>query len=257
MDSGDQGDCSTALYALLSDWPCAIRNRNAKRSVPLTTQRKIARQSLPDVIAGDLRERILSGEMRAGDTIRQEALAEDYGVSRMPVREALKTLDAEGLVVLANNRGATVTTHSAAQIAEVFDLRILLELDLFRRAIPQMTTDDFSRCSQILQDMEASYDANDVGAWGALNHQFHTALYAAADRGLTNDLLNRVSVQSDRYVRMHLSVMKQRDAARQDHRDLLRLAQDRQTEAACALLEAHIGRTRDQLLALMTSRTAP
>ncbi|MDA7964029.1 GntR family transcriptional regulator, partial [Ruegeria sp.] len=214
----------------------------------------ITRQSLPDVIANDLRDRILSGDLAEGETIRQEALAEEYDVSRMPVREALKQLDAEGLVALTNNRGASVTKHSLAEIAEIFDLRILLEVDLFRRAIPTMTSADFAECTDILRRMEASYDANDVGQWGALNHQFHAALYAAAGRNLTNDLLHRVALQSDRYVRMHLSVMEQREPARRDHRELLWLAQAGQIDTACALLAAHIGRTREQLLTLMTAR---
>lgn len=220
------------------------------------SKRAIARQSLPDVIASDLRERILSGELAEGETIRQEALAEEYDVSRMPIREALKQLDAEGLVVLTTNRGATVTEHSLDEIAEIFDLRVLLEVDLFRRAIPAMTTVEFAECKDILKQMEASYDANDVGQWGALNHRFHTALYAAAGRGLTNELLHRVSLQSDRYIRMHLSVMQQRGPARKEHRELLQLAQAGQTDAACALLATHIGRTKEELITLMTARRA-
>ncbi len=220
----------------------------------MTARRAIVRQSLPEVIASDLRERILSGDLAEGETIRQEALAEDYDVSRMPVREALKQLDSEGLVQLTNNRGATVTQHSLAEIAEIFDLRILLEVDLFRRAIPAMTADHLSHCQDILTRMEVSYDADDVGQWGELNHKFHSALYAAAERSLTNELLNRVSLQSDRYVRIHLGVMHQRDAARQEHRDLLKLAQAGQVDAACALLAAHIGRTKQELLAFRAAR---
>ncbi|WP_171103019.1 GntR family transcriptional regulator [Ruegeria sp. HKCCD7255] len=223
----------------------------------MKAKRAIQRQSLPDVIASDLRERILSGDLAEGETIRQEALADEYDVSRMPVREALKQLDAEGLVQLTNNRGATVTEHSLAEIAEIFDLRALLEVDLFRRAIPAMTTAEFAACAKILEQMQQSYDANDVSAWGALNHKFHTALYAAADRRLTNDLLHRVALQSDRYVRMHLSVMEQREPARKEHRQLLQLAQTGQVDAACTLLSHHIGRTKEALLALMAARNDP
>ncbi len=222
----------------------------------MSAKRAIARQSLPDAIASDLRERILSGDLPEGAVIRQEALAEDYDVSRMPVREALKQLDAEGLVRLTNNRGARVTRHSLAEIAEIFDLRALLEVDLFRRAIPAMTVADFTRCDEILAQMEASYDANDVGRWGALNYRYHMALYSAAGRNLTNDLLHRVSLQSDRYVRMHLSVMQQREPARKEHRDLLRLARAGQVDAACALLAGHICRTKEQLLHLVAARRA-
>ncbi len=222
----------------------------------MPAKRAITRQSLPDVIAGDIRERILSGELAEGETIRQEALAEEYDVSRMPVREALKQLDAEGLVQLTNNRGASVTKHSLQEIGEIFDLRVLIEVDLFRRSIPLMTSTDFARCKKILEQMEASYDANDVGKWGALNYEYHASLYAAAGRGLTNELLHRVNLQSDRYIRMHLSVMKQREPAKKEHRELLKLAKAGKVNKACALLAEHIERTKEQLLTLVAAQRA-
>ncbi|MCT4553261.1 MAG: GntR family transcriptional regulator [Pelagimonas sp.] len=218
--------------------------------------RPIPRQSLPEAIADDLRERILSGDLGEGEIIRQEALAAEYDVSRMPVREALKRLDAEGLVQLTNNRGALVTKHSLAEIGEIFDLRQLIEVDLFRRAIPAMTSVDFARCDKILAQMDASYDADDVAAWGALNHAFHTALYAAAGRGLTGDLLSRVNLHADRYIRMHLSVMAQRAPAKADHHQLLELAREGAVDQACALLAEHIARPRAQLLDLIAARRA-
>lgn len=214
-------------------------------------KRAVTRQSLPDVIANDLRERILSGELVEGETIRQEALAEEYDVSRMPIREALKRLDAEGLVVLTNNRGASVTKHSLKEIGEIFDLRILIEVDLFRQAIPKMTEADFVACENILTQMEASYDEDDVERWGTLNYEYHTALYRAAGRDLTNELLDRINLQSDRYVRMHLSVMHQRKAAKKEHRDLLVLAQERKANEGCKILASHIQRTKDELLQMI------
>ncbi|NOD97817.1 FCD domain-containing protein [Ruegeria sp. HKCCD6228] len=217
-------------------------------------KRAITKQSLPDVIANDLRERILSGELAEGETIRQEALAEEYDVSRMPIREALKRLNAEGLVQWANNRGGSVTKHSLDEIGEIFDLRILIEVDLFRRAIPNMGPREFARCDEILRQMEASYDENDVGKWGILNYQYHSALYAASQRKLTNELLDRVNLQSDRYVRMHLSVMKQREPAKKEHRDLLRLAQEGNVDKACEVLTQHIRRTKEQLLEMIASK---
>ncbi|UWR98314.1 GntR family transcriptional regulator [Phaeobacter inhibens] len=222
----------------------------------MAARRAISRNTLPDVIAADLRERILSGELAEGEPIRQEALAEEYDVSRMPVREALKRLDAEGLVLFTNNRGATVTKHSLREIAEIFDLRILVEVDLFRRSIPAMTTTDFARCSQILDEMDASYDADDVATWGALNHRYHSALYAAAERKLTNEVLQGLSLHSDRFIRMHLSVMKQREPAKAEHRDLLTLAQARDIDAACAALTRHISRTKEELLTLVAENRA-
>ncbi|WP_421856753.1 GntR family transcriptional regulator [Oricola sp.] len=217
----------------------------------MTKTRAVSRQSLPETIANDLRDRILSGEIREGETIRQENLAQEYAVSRMPVREALKRLDAEGLLHLSNHRGATVIRHSLEEIGEIFDLRILIEVDLFRRAIPLMTEMDFARCGNILSQMETSYDQDDVSQWGALNSRYHAALYAAAQRGLTNDLLERISLQSDRYIRMHLSVMQQREHAKAEHRQLLALARAGDVNKAADLLARHIGRTKSELLALV------
>ncbi len=219
-------------------------------------KRAVTKQSLPEMIANDLRERILSGDMSEGEPIRQEALAEEYDVSRMPIREALKRLNAEGLIQWANNRGGSVTKHSIAEIGEIFDLRILIETDLFRRAIPQMSLADFEKCDAILSQMEASYDEDDVARWGTLNHQYHGALYAAAGRTLSTEILERINLQSDRYVRLHLSVMEQREPAKEEHRELLKLARERKETAACELLAAHIERTKNELLELIEAKRA-
>ncbi|MCT4557246.1 MAG: GntR family transcriptional regulator [Pelagimonas sp.] len=222
----------------------------------MSRQRAISRQSLPEVIAKDLRERILSGELSEGEVIRQEALADDYDVSRMPVREALKQLDAEGLVQLTNNKGARVTRHSIEEIREIFDLRILLEVDLFRRSIPSLTAAHFAECQKILEKMDRSYDAEETAEWGKLNHAFHSALYAAADRAMTHDILRNIGLHSDRYVRMHLSVMARRAPAKEEHHQLLHLAREGNTDAACDLLRQHIGRSRDQLLDMIVAARA-
>ena len=220
----------------------------------MAVKRAFKKQSLPEMIASDLRERILNGEIPEGEAIRQELLAEEYDVSRMPIREALKRLSAEGLILWENNKGGSVVKHSLREIGEIFDLRALIEVDLFRRAIPRMTTSDFQRCENILAEMEGSYATDDVGQWGQLNHAYHAALYAAADRRLTDELLARISIQSDRYVRLHLSVMRQRDPAREEHRKLLDLAMERDVEGGGVLLERHISRTKSELLDLVASQ---
>jgi DNA-binding GntR family transcriptional regulator len=217
-------------------------------------KRAITKQSLPDVIANDLRDRILSGDLEEGEAIRQEALATEYEVSRMPIREALKRLNTEGLIQWANNKGGSVTKHSLSEIGEMFDLRSVIEVDLFRRAIPKMDATDFARCAEILAQMDTSYDENNVGQWGQLNHQYHLALYSASERKLTNEILDRINLQSDRYVRMHLSVMKQREPARKEHRELLELAREGKVEVACELLKKHIERTKEELLELIAMK---
>src|SRR5689334_7635278 len=109
---------------------------NAKRG--LIGHYKIKRQSLPETLAESLRDRILSGEINEGDALIQDALAREYDVSRMPVREALRQLEALGLVAIQIHRGAVVTSIPTEQIAELFDLRALLECEILRCAIPRI-----------------------------------------------------------------------------------------------------------------------
>ena len=220
----------------------------------MPSPRAVAKKSLPELITDDLRERILSGELKEGEAIRQELLAEEYDVSRMPVREALKRLSAEGLVHWQNNRGGSVIKHSLREIGEIFDLRVLIEEDLFRRAIPAMGAAHFARCEELLAAMEESYREDDVGRWGKLNYDYHCALYAAAGRHFSEDILARLNVHSDRYVRIHLSVMAQREPAKEEHRRLLDLARAGEVDPACALLEHHIARTKSEILELIAAQ---
>lgn len=214
----------------------------------MAQKRAVVRQSFPDIIAADLRQRILSGDLAEGELIRQELLAEEYDVSRMPIREALKRLDAEGLVVFTNNRGATVTKHTLEEIAEIFDVRMMLEVDLFTRAIPLMQDEHFELCEALLKEMELSYQSGDVAAWGPLNARFHSALYAASDRKLTSNLLERASLQSNRYVSMHIDQLKKSQSAHQDHSDLLALARQGDVQCAADKLRSHIENTKFQVL---------
>ena len=101
------------------------------------------RQTVTGAAVTELRRRILSGTVAAGEALRQDALAKEFGISRIPIREAFHQLAAEGLVTLHAHRGAVVTALSALEIAELFDLRALLEPDLIRRAVPQL--DDAGR----------------------------------------------------------------------------------------------------------------
>lgn len=222
----------------------------------MAQKRAVVRQSLPDVIATDLRNRILSGDLTEGDLIRQELLAEEYGVSRMPVREALKRLDSEGLIVFVNNRSATVTKHSLAEIAEFFDVRTLLEVDLLKKSIPLMEEPHFNQCNELLNEMEASYASGNVADWGPLNAQYHAMLYEAANQTLTMQLLERVSMQANRYVSMHIDQLRKSDNAEHDHRSLLNLARLRDIDTAAMLLTTHLEKTKQQILALIAETRA-
>ncbi len=122
-------------------------------------------------VADDLRRRILGGEFKGGTQLRQDALAKDYDVSRIPVREALLTLESEGLVEFYAHRGAFTTELSAAKIRELFDLRVLLEAYVLRHAITKLTDADLEKAEDILK----KYDQALRWRTTAANITFHRA----------------------------------------------------------------------------------
>jgi len=228
-----------------------VENRKAALS------RKIKRQSLPETLAESLRERILNGEFKEGEALIQDAIAQEYAVSRMPVREALRQLEAGGLVRIEIHKGAVVTSVPTEEIAELFELRALLECDLLARAIPKMTEEHLAASRSILAALEASYKKRDIASWGRLNWEFHRSLYVAADRVQTLAVLQGINLQIDRYIRLQLLLTEAIDEAEKEHREILRLCAAGNAERAASYLKKHIlSAGRNLLVALRKSRAA-
>lgn len=216
----------------------------------LKNERPITRVTIVQEIVERLRERILSNELKEGDTLRQEALAEAFSVSRMPVREALKELEGEGLVIFHPHRGATVSRLERPDVEELFDLRILIECELIERAIPAATEVDWDNCHRAIALMEDAYNRHDVVKWGQVNWDFHMSLYRPANRARSLAIVNNLNLNIDRYVRIQLSLQDTAiDRAKDEHRQLLQLYQARKKREASALLRRHLIGARNDLLA--------
>ena len=209
---------------------------------------RIQRQSVPESLRESLQERILNGEFREGDALIQDAIAEEYDTSRMPVREALRQLEATGLVSMRTHKGATVTSIPTEQIGELFDLRVILECDVLTRAIDRITDKDIADARSILDNLERSYQQRDAASWGKLNWTFHRRLYLSAERVQTLCILQNIHLQTERYVRLHLLMTAGFAKADSEHRELLRLFALRETEKAVSLLKGHIQRAARELL---------
>ena len=148
-----------------------------------TPESAIPRQSLPSAVADKLRDRIIRGEIAEGTQLRQDAIATQYQVSRVPVREALRQLEAEGLITIVPNRGAVVPALSPDDIEELFSIRSLLEPEVLKRSIPHLTEEDFSQAEAILKTFVNELRRDDhVSSWGRLNWQFHSTLYSKANQ---------------------------------------------------------------------------
>src|SRR5690242_20069365 len=128
----------------------------------------------PETIASALRADILSGAARPGTLLRQEDLAARFALSRIPVRDALRLLEAEGLVTIATNRGAQVTQLSRDEVAEIFHLRMLLECDCLALAATRMSEADVGSIERVRQRAEIDAATPD---WNSGDWAFHDALY--------------------------------------------------------------------------------
>ena len=220
------------------------------------SRHRIERRSIPEDLRDSLQERILSGEFRDGEALVQDVIAEEYGVSRMPVREALRQLEACGLVSMQTHKGAVVTSIPTEQVEELFELRALLECDALERAIPRLTDGDIAGAREILGALEESYRQNDMASWGRLNWAFHRRLYLPAGRPQTLAILQGINLQVERYIRLHLLATDGLEAAEREHREILRLCAMRDTGQAVAYLRAHILDAGRNLVAVLRSERA-
>lgn len=187
-----------------------------------------------------IRERILSGAYPEGEPLRQDAMAEELGVSKIPIREALRQLEAEGLVIFNPHRGAVVSSLSLDEIDEIFGLRAGIETGLLRRAIPRLDSEHLARAAEILERYEHALRVRDVLAYGAINWQFHSTLYDPAARPVALGIARRLHQQADRYLRMQLALTHGEDRANIEHRAILEAARRHDVRRASALLRDHI-----------------
>ena len=207
---------------------------------------KIARKTTAMIVAEDLRQRIIEGQLKGGEQIRQDAVANELGVSRIPVREALKQLEAEGLIKLVSHKGAVVIQLSKEEIAELFDLRVVLETWLLEQAISKMTEADFSRLQQILDKMIHEEDV--IENWGELNRAWHDALLMPSGCQKTMEILDRILANIDRFVRLQISLTHGQKKAHAEHGEILQLCREGEIEKAKAALTGHITDVRDGLM---------
>jgi DNA-binding GntR family transcriptional regulator len=216
----------------------------AKETVP-----KSVRTSLTDHITAELRRRILNGQLAEGTTLRQERLATELGVSRIPLREAIRHLEAEGLVVSKLHKGTVVSSLSPNELEELFGIRMQLETWLFEAAIPRMTQADFDLAQTLIEEASKT---GDVSNWGELNWRFHEALYRASGSRIALKLLRSVHDNAARYVNLQLIVMQDVERELSDHHAMLAYARLRDVERGVDMLRRHIARVSRNLMASLS-----
>jgi DNA-binding GntR family transcriptional regulator len=199
-----------------------------------------------DAVTQSLRALILDGTLGVGLQLRQEDLAKRFGVSRIPVREALGRLQAEGLVEHFADRGSIVAGRTVDDLLETLDIRIALETRALRLAIPNLTAADFKAAREVMRRYDASQSPRQ---WTELNLEFHLVLYRPCGRArlvrMIEDLVRGISI----HLRQYISHTVGRRNPQAEHKDLLRACIARDADLAVRLTEDHIERTKASLIA--------
>ena len=195
-----------------------------------------------------LRQALDQGRWPPGHPLRQEEIAAEYGVSRVPVREAFFQLQAEGLVQVVPNKGVYVRTLGAADLRELFRLRRLLEGDMLAEAVPLHDAATLNR----LDTVQAALDkAGAVSDWIAGDREFHEALYAPAARAETLAIVRRLRRMVDRFYFARMKPGTRAKAWHEEHHALIRAVRRREPAAATRLLVAHLAATERAALAAL------
>ena len=190
------------------------------------------------------------GRWPPGAALRQDDLAKEFGVSRIPVREALQTLQSEGLIQIEPNRGAFVASCTGEQLTELFDLRVMLEVDALKRAIPQHTERTIRRIEAIQRDLDQEDEA---AQWVRLDRAFHEELYAPSARGRTLQLIAGLRVAVERFYLSSLGPNARRAGWSDEHQQLIAALKSRRSSDAAKILTSHLRQTQQLALASLGS----
>ncbi len=203
-------------------------------------------QTTSERIATHLRDAILSGEIPPGSRIRQEEIAERLGTSRLPVREALRMLETEGLTQLEANKSARVPALDRDELDIVYEMRERIETLALRLSLPHLTTQQESELYRIQDEIEAN---DDVGTFLELDRRFHLGTYAGCPSGELLTTVTRLwnSTQHFRRAFMLIGGAERRWFVNAEHRLLLDAITRRDSVDCERYLAGHIRRTRIQL----------
>lgn len=205
----------------------------------MTTESAAAR------VARGLRDRVSSGALAPGTALSQTTVASEYGVSRIPVRDALQALATDGLVELRGST-AVVTPLSIEDLQELYELREALEPVATRLAVPHVGRAGLARMTTMLAVMDDP--STTPGRWVDTNAAFHAEVYTLAGRPRTIALVEQLRRLTDRYVHFHLDVVGEATHLQEEHRQILAAVRDQDAARAAELTRIHLASSHDVVL---------
>ena len=202
------------------------------------------RKTTTDHIAAALRTAIYDGQFADGEELNQVELAQYFKVSRVPIREALRQLQAEGLVRIVAHHKTVVAGLSVQEVVELIEMRAVLEAHMVRISAPRLDAGALERLRKLCDEMDRITDYGSV--WVLKNWEFHQTLYGAGCSKTMIDLVERIHLKIERYARQAGTDRRLREAAA-EHRDILRHIERKDYSAASAQIEAHVLNTGEEI----------
>jgi len=198
-----------------------------------------------------LRKDILAGKLEGGLALRQDDIARQHGVSKVPVREALRRLEMESLVEFLPRRGAIVRAVSDTDLLEMLDIRIALECRALELAIPNMAESDVELALELLDEYQASPDRE---LWSELNRRFHACILEPCGNRQLLSLINDFQQRAGPLLRLRVTEAAGLERPMREHREILRLCRDGAVSDAVAVLRSHIETTQREVAASLRRR---
>jgi DNA-binding GntR family transcriptional regulator len=196
--------------------------------------------TLSQQVYSHLRAGILDNTYRPGAPLPEEAMAEKLNVSRVPVREALRRLSAEGLVIIKPRQGATVTELTAKQFLDAYQVREALEVLAVRLAVPKLTADDLAELDALQEAMQSAADAGSSNDFFAANAEFHGFLVDKSDNGDLKSIYESLIDRMRRYRTPSLDLRGGMATSIDEHAAILSAIRDGDTDRAAHLIAQHI-----------------
>jgi DNA-binding GntR family transcriptional regulator len=210
-----------------------------------------APSSRKDAALSLLRGAIMDGRLAAGERLDQNEIAASLGVSRMPVREALKQLEVEGLVAVYPYRGVAVTSLDATELEELFEIRIALEKTAVARAAGKLTRRQIAKLRAVLTEMdEIVHEPRSDDEWMQLNSEFHKIINEACGWPRLISLIAQYRGNVERYVRTYLKLCGRAQSQR-EHWELLEACAEGRSHLAQKVIERHLRNTERALKAAL------
>lgn len=206
-------------------------------------------------VLASLRADVASGFLAPGDQIVQERLAERYGVSRAPLREALRLLESEGLVTHEPHRGYFVTSLSVADLHEVYRLRALLEAEAITNAVPHLSPAEIDRIEALAHAVDDASSRADLGSVTAVNRQFHFTIFEASAMPRLIRLLGQLWDATDAYRAVYFSDPANLRRISVEHREIIAALRAHDTVAVVAAHAQHRSNSADTVGAAITHRS--